>query len=127
MKAILIVSNGVLGGILLITGWMYPSLKDWSYLASGTIAVHLGLELMVSESEILDAAKISALSVQGLSTLGVTIFLLLYSLDWGNWLFILAVACLGLTFIASVITLIIFKNGGVADGKPLGFRDNERI
>ena len=118
MPIVITLGNAVLAGLVLLAGFLYPSSADWSYLAVGLIGFHLVLELIISQAKLLDAAKISVGSVQALSSLAGVAFLLPYKLGWGDWWAFLVAGVSGVTTLITVIALIAFKFGGVADKRP---------
>lgn len=118
MKILLIVGNGLIIALVLLCGVIYPSIKEWTHLAAGIFLFHLFLELVIAHLKLLDAAKISAWALQGLSAFGSAGALLPYSLGWGGWWSLLAAAALGFTVLLTVIVALVFKPGGLGDHQP---------
>lgn len=103
--------------LTLLVGIMYPLTAQWSYFAVGVVLFHMILEILVLKARLLDAAKISAWSLQILSTLASIILLLPYKLGIGNiWAIVVAVL-VGIVFIITVVIMLLFKKNGVADLK----------
>lgn len=110
--------NIILAGIVLLAGFLYPSIKDWSYLAASLIGLFLILELIVEKLRLLDAAKISAWTVNALSTLISIALLLPYKLGWADWWAILVAIVTGGALVVTAIIIVVFRPDGVADLKP---------
>ena len=118
MPIVIALANAVFAGLVLLARSLYPSAADWSYLAVGILGFHLVLELIVSQAELMDAAKISVWSVQVLSSLASVAFMLHYKLGGADWWALLVAGVTGVTTLITVIALIAFKFGGVADTRP---------
>ena len=118
MPIVIILGNIILAGLVLLIGFLYPSAAEWSYLAVALIGFYLVLELIVSRSNILDAAKISVWSFQSLSALLSVALLVPYKLGWGEWWAVLVAGLIGIATLITVISLMVFKITGVADVRP---------
>jgi len=118
MPVVIVLGNAVLVAFVLLVGLIYASAADWSYTAVGLIAFHSLLELIIAKADLLNAAKISFWSLQALSSLASVSFLLPYKLGWGDWWALLVAGATGVTVLITVIALIAFKPGGIADARP---------
>ena len=118
MPIVITLGNIILAGLVLLIGFLYPSAAEWSYLAVALIGFYLVLELIVSRSNILDAAKISVWSFQSLSALLSVALLVPYKLGWGEWWAVLVAGLIGIATLITVISLMVFKITGVADVRP---------
>ena len=118
MPIVITLGNIILAGLVLLIGFLYPSAAEWSYLAVALIGFYLVLELIVSRSNILDAAKISVWSFQSLSALLSVALLVPYKLGWGEWWAVLVAGVMGIATLITVISLMVFKITGVADVRP---------
>ena len=118
MKTIIIAVFGLAIILAFLCGVIYPSAKSWSYLAAGSFGVHLVLAIVVSMRNLLDAAKISAWSLQGISSILAAGLLIPYSLGPGDWWLLVFVAVVGLTMVVTLIVALVFARGGVADVEP---------
>lgn len=104
MNIILITIYGLPAILILITGWLYPSLQHWSFLAAPVFVVHYILSLIVSRCKIEpEACKLIASYWYGLSTLGIAGLLIPYvfmqNRIWLLGIIGLALVTLGLTAI----------------------------
>lgn len=118
MPVVIVLGNAVLVAVVLLAGLIYPSAADWSYVAVGLIAFHALLELITAGAGLLSAARISFWSLQALSSLASVLFLLPYKLGWADWCALLVAGVTGVTVLITVIALIAFKPGGIADAQP---------
>jgi hypothetical protein len=118
MKIIIIAVFGLAIVLALLCGVIYPSAKSWSYLAAGSFGVHLALAIIVSLRNLLDAAKISAWSWQGISAILTVGLLIPYGLRQGDWWLLVAAALVGFTMLVTLIVVLVFARGGVADMEP---------
>lgn len=110
MKIFLIVSNALVVILVLLCGALYPSLKEWSYIASVIFMLHLLLELSIAYQKLLDAAKISTWLVQTLSAFSSAWILFPYTLlDWGDWQIIIAASSTAFTVLLTVVVSLVFK------------------
>jgi hypothetical protein len=113
MKIFLIVANLLVITLVLLCGAVYPSLKEWSYIASVIFMLHLFLELSIAYQKLLDAAKISTWAVQALSAFSSASILFPYtSLDWSGWQIILAACSTAFTILLTVVVSLVFKISG---------------
>lgn len=122
MKIILISANCVAIAIVLLCGFLYPSIDRWSYWSTGVFAFYLFLELLISHINLLDAAKIFAWILLAFSSIVVSGLLLPYKLGAGDWLLVLVALMLGFTVIVTLVIALAFKKGGIADVTPGGCR-----
>lgn len=99
----------------LVCGWVYPAAKPWSYFAAGACAIHLVFGLVVANASLMDAARIAALSWQGLSSLLIWVLLLPYNSGEGVGWLLAAVALLCFTILVTIVTTLVLKKGGLAD------------
>jgi hypothetical protein len=98
---------------------MYPSIKEWTYLAAGVFAVHCLLELAIAQLKLLDAAKISVWVLQGLGAFVSAGVLLPYKLGWGDWWFLLAATEISFILLVTIIVALVFKLGNAGNDQPL--------
>jgi hypothetical protein len=115
MKTFLIVGNGLVIALILLIGKMYPSIKEWTQYGAGIFLLHLVLELVVAQLKLLDAAKISTWVLQSISAVVSTLVLLPYTLEWGDWFFIIAAAVVSFAVVVTVVVALVFRPGAAGD------------
>ena len=119
MTFMIVLSNTVLAGLVLLFGALYPTVSIWSYSAVGLIFFHLFFQLMVNKARIFDAAKISVFTIQVLSAIISMSLLLLFTLRLGDVWALLAAAVVGCMVLVTVIALITLKDPKLFDGPPI--------
>lgn len=109
MKIILTAVYSVAAALALLSGMVYPQVKEWSYWAVGVCVLHGLLSLVVAAARMADAGRIAAWCWQCISTLASAALLLGYaSTRQGGWL--LAAAALGgFTLLATLVLTLVLK------------------
>lgn len=118
MTITIFLGNAFLAGFVLLAGFLYPSVMDWSHLATGLVGFYLLLELLIAQIKLLDPAKISVWTVNALSSIISIALLLPYKLGWGDWWALLAALVTGGAVLVSAIVINAFRPNGVADLQP---------
>lgn len=109
MKTIIIAVYGMAIVFVLLCGVIYPSAKDWSHFAVASFGVHLALALVIARRVLLDAAKISAWSLQGISAILAAGMLIPYSLGLGDWWLLAVAALVGVTVLGTLIVALVLR------------------
>lgn len=100
---VLLAVYAVAVGLLLLSGVIYPEVKEWSYWATAVCVLHFLVSLVLGSMKIATAARIASWCCQGISTLVCMGFLLLYfRTQEGGWLLAVA-ATAGLNFITTLV------------------------
>lgn len=122
MNVLLFAVYAVASGLLLLTGVIYPQVKDWSYWAAATCAVHFLVSLFLGSVKIAAAARIASWFCQGISTVVCVALLLAYAHSQeGGWILAVA-AVIGLNFIITLcMALALVTDSAPRAGK--GFYD----
>ena len=108
-------------GLILLAGFLYPQVKEWSYWAAGVCGLHAALAFIVASCKMADAGRIIASCWLGVSNLLCIVLLLPYFLkDQSGW--VLATAVLGgfTLLVTLVLTLVLKPNVATERYKGVG-------
>jgi hypothetical protein len=103
IRIILVALYAVVAGLVAFSGLIYPQVKEWSYWALATCALHFVVSLILSSARIATAARLASWCCQGISALFCGGFLLLFAhTQDAGWVFAVA-ATLGLNLIITLV------------------------
>ena len=100
---VLLAVYAVAACLVLLSGVLYPEVRQWSYWAAATCLVHFFVSTLLGRVRIASAARLASWCCQGISTLLCVTFLLVYYRNQeGGWLLALA-ATAGVNVIATLV------------------------
>jgi hypothetical protein len=121
-RIILLAIYAVAAGLVALSGVIFPQVKEWSYWALATCALHFVVSIILASVRIATAARLASWCCQGISALLCGGFLLFFAhTQEAGWLFAVA-ATVGLNFIITlVLSLALVPDSAPWAGK--GFYD----
>ena len=109
IRIVLVAVFGLLVGLMLLTGVLFPSARDWLYVAAGMCGLHVLLALIVTVCKMADAGKIAAWCWQGISTLICVSLLITHSMRNDRGWLRAAAGLLGFTMLVTLVFGLVLK------------------
>jgi len=104
----------VAAGVVLLSGVLYPDVRQWSYWAAGLLGAHGLLSLIVLAARMADAGRIAAWCWHAISALLCVGLLLVHDrTQQGGWLLAMAVVG-GFTLIVTLVFMMGMKPDSVS-------------